>query len=70
VHTFVPYAAFLVVSCPGCKAPAGVNCHRPDGSPVPPKPGRGLGEEFGAHLSRGDAWYKSAARHQAMKASE
>jgi hypothetical protein len=25
---------------------------------VLPKPGRGLGEEFGAHLARGDAWYR------------
>lgn len=66
----VPYSAFLVVPCPGCHAPVGVNCTRPDGSPVKPRTGRGLGEEFGAHLARATAWFRESRRLWAIEAAK
>ena len=65
--TPVPYSAFLVVPCPTCRATVGVNCTRPDGSPVKPRHGRELGEEFGAHLARGDVWFRESRRLWAIE---
>ena len=57
--SWTPYATFDVVACPRCRAPIGSPCTRPDGAILPPKPGRGLGETRGAHLARGDRWFRA-----------
>jgi len=58
--SLVPYSALLVVPCPRCSSPAGVNCRKPDGSPVRREPRSA--EEFGTHAARVHAWIREDKR--------